>query len=126
MGERALLEVCGAALVRASQLEPAAPAASGAPTANQSQDQQKDDGSNKSVEDEGNYSRPKVNTKSRQQPIANECADQSDQQITDQSEAATLHHPAGQPARNYSNNDDNQKTLIGQVHNIASRRNARG
>jgi hypothetical protein len=66
-----------------------------------------------------------MNTKSRQQPIANERADQTDQQITDQSETTTLHHPAGEPACNNSNYDDDQKTLIGQVHDIASQRNAR-
>jgi hypothetical protein len=102
------------------QLKPAAPAAPAAPpAANQSQDQQKNHGPNKGVQYLRNYSQPKMNTKPRQQPIADERADQTDQQITDQPKSATLHHPAGQPSRNNSNDDDNQKTLIRQVHDVA-------
>jgi hypothetical protein len=47
-------------------------------------------------------------------------ADQTDQQVADQSKAATLHHPAGQPAGNDPDNDDYEKTLIGQVHDVCS------
>jgi hypothetical protein len=63
-----------------------------------------------------------VNPKLRQQPIADECANQTDQQITDQSKSTTLHHPARQPTGNNANNNDNQETLIGQVHDRTSER----
>jgi hypothetical protein len=101
-------------------MEASAPAAPAAPAAaHQSQDQQKDHGSNEGIQNKGDNSRPEVNTKSRQQPIADECADQPDQQITDQSKAATLHYPACQPTGYNADNDDNEETLIGEVHDVA-------
>jgi hypothetical protein len=84
-----------------------APAASTAPTtAYQSQDQQKHNGSNEGVYDQSNDTYPEVNTKSRQKPVTYERTDQTDEQITDQSETAALHDPACQPTRNNPDHDD--------------------
>jgi len=63
-----------------------------------------------------------VKPKSRQQPITDECADQTDEQVTDQSKTTTLHHPACQPTGYNADNDDNDETLIGQVHDVAFQR----
>jgi hypothetical protein len=60
---------------------PSAPAASVA-AANQPEQQQKDNGPDKGVYDQSNNPDPEVNTKSRQEPIANKGADQTDYQIT--------------------------------------------
>src|SRR6266852_6979098 len=103
-----------------------APVASVAPTAaNEPQNQQKDDGPNKGVQYESDNSHPEVNTKSRQQPITDECPNQADDQIADQSKTATFHHPACQPSGNNSDNNDDQETLIRQVHDLASQQDDR-
>src|SRR5215469_16092066 len=36
------------------------------------------------------------------------------------SEPTAFHHSAGQPTRDYSDNDDDQQTLIGQMHGVCS------
>jgi hypothetical protein len=59
---------------------------------------------------------PEMNTKLRQQPVANERTDQTDEQVTDEPEAAALHHPASQPTGDNSDHDDDEETLIGQMH----------
>jgi hypothetical protein len=97
-----------------------APAASTAePTAHQSQNQQKHDGSNEGVDDESHDTYPEVDTKLRQKPVTYERADQTDEQVTDQSEATALHHPASQPTSNNSDHEDYEQPLIGQVHDGA-------
>jgi hypothetical protein len=93
---------------------PAAPAA-----ADQSQDQQKHNGSNEGIDDQSHDTRPKVNPKLRQQPITDEGTDQTDEQIADQSKTATLHHPACQITGNDSDENDDEQTLIGQMHDVA-------
>ena len=52
----------------------------------------------------------------RHQPIADKRADQANYQIADQSETATLHQPAGEPSRDNADDQDDKKTLIGQMH----------
>jgi hypothetical protein len=94
-----------------------APAASTTkPTAYQSQDQQKHDGSYEGVDDQSNDPGPEVNTKARQQPVTYERSDQTNEQITNQSKAATLHHSACQPTGDNSDHDNDEQTLIGEVH----------
>src|ERR1700733_407442 len=107
---------------------PPAPAASvvTAAAANQPEQQQKDNGPDKGVDDQSDDPNTEVNTKLRQQPIADEGADQTDQQIADQSEPATLHHPARQISCDNSDNDDHEKALIGQVHDFVSREGTPG
>jgi hypothetical protein len=126
LGADDLLERRVPPLVGLSLLPAPAPAAPVAPTAvNQPQDHQKDNSPNEGVQDQRNNSHPEVNPKSRQQPITDKCADQTNQQITDQSKSTTLHHPTCQPSGNNTNNNDNQETLIGQVHDRTSEREDR-
>src|ERR1700758_3926715 len=61
-----------------------------------------------------------MNIKSRQQPVTDKCANQTHQQITDQSKTSALYHPACEPSGNNANNNDNQETLTGQMHDLAS------
>jgi hypothetical protein len=85
-------------------------------TANQSKDEQKYDRSYKSVYNQGNDPHTKVNTKLRQQPIADKRADQADYQIADEPKPATLHNFTCQPPSNNTDNDYDQQTLTGKVH----------
>src|SRR3984957_17859988 len=104
-----------APLSRLLQHSPPAPAASvvTAAAANQTEQQQKDNSADKGVDDQRHNAAPEVNTKLRQQPVADKGADQADQQIADQSEPATLHHPAGQISGNDSDEDNDEKALVG-------------
>jgi len=94
-----------------TNLKPAASAAE--PTTDQSQNQQKHNSSNESIDDQSNDAYAEVNTKLRQEPVTYECTDEADEQIADQSEAAALHHPARQIAGYDADNDDYEQTLIG-------------
>jgi hypothetical protein len=47
----------------------------------------------------------------RQQPVANERADYSDDEIADQSESGPAHDLAGQPAGEKTDHQDDQKTF---------------
>jgi hypothetical protein len=89
------------------------PATTSVATANQAKQQEKYNGSDKGIDDQGDNPDPEVNTQPRQQPIANEGADQTDQQVSNESKAATLHHPARQIAGNDSDNDDDEEALVG-------------
>jgi hypothetical protein len=97
------------------------PAPAAPTTAYQSQDQEKHNGSDEGVDDQSNHTCPEVNAKLRQQPVAYERTDETDQQVTDQSKTTALHYPACQIAGNNSDDDNHEKTLIGQVHDVASR-----
>jgi hypothetical protein len=94
---------------------PPAPAASvvTAATTNQPEQQQKHDGPDKGVDDERDNAYSEVNAKLRQQPIADKGTDQADQQIANQSEPTALHDPACQVSGDNSNEDDNEKALVG-------------
>jgi hypothetical protein len=84
--------------------------------ANQSKDEQKYDRSYKSVYYQGNEPHTKVNTKLRQQPIADERADEADHQIADKPKPTTLHDSTRQPPSNNTDNYNHQQTLIKKVH----------
>src|ERR1700739_2389066 len=61
-----------------------------------------------------------MNIKSRQQPVTDKCGNQTHQQNTDQSKTSALYHPASEPSGNNANDNDNQETLTGQMHDLAS------
>ena len=63
------------------------PSASKARSADQSKDQQESDRADERIHDQGHNADPEMNTKARQEPIANECADKADDQIGDQPKA---------------------------------------
>src|SRR5579862_344852 len=82
-----------------SALPPPAPARPVTPTAtaDQAKQKQKHDRADESVD--------------------NERADQADDQIADEAKPTASHHAAGEPAGDNSDDDDDQKALIGKVHN---------
>jgi hypothetical protein len=61
-----------------------------------------------------------MNTNAGQQPVANECADNTYNEIADESESGTPHDLSGQPAGNKTNHQYDQKTFVGNVHVTAS------
>src|ERR1700730_15980133 len=87
-------------------LPTAAPSWSDPPAGHQPQNQQKNHRPNEGVHDQRDDASAKVNAESRQQPVAYKCAEQAHDQIADKTKTATLHHSAGQPARDYSHNYD--------------------
>ena len=56
-----------------------------------------------------------------QQPVANECADNTYNEIADESESGTPHDLSGQPARNKTNHQYDQKTFVGNMHVLPPR-----
>src|SRR5215475_1011559 len=105
---------------------PASPASSiTKATTEQAQDEQEDHRAYESIHDCGDDSRAKMNAEPRQQPIADKRSDETNKQITYQPEAAALHDAAGEPASNDSNQNDNEQTLIRQVHDLSPRRAVR-
>src|SRR5579863_7047835 len=70
---------------------PAPTAAEAAATAQQPHHKQKQDGANGGVDDRRNNSGPEMDAELRQQPVANERADYSDDEIADQSESGPAH-----------------------------------
>src|ERR1700741_4864080 len=94
-------------LSAASQFKSSSAAGSPAATAaNELDDREKDDGADRCVDDRGRYSGAQVNIQSRQQPIADKRADDSDDDVTDYAEARTSHDQGGQPA-GYQTDDEN-------------------
>jgi hypothetical protein len=75
--------------------------------------QEKHDGPYEGVEDESNDAAAKMDAEPWQQPVAYKCADQADNQVSDQAETAALHDSAGEPSCDKPHDENDQKTLIG-------------
>jgi hypothetical protein len=86
------------------------------PAIDQAENQQQHHGANERIQDRRDHSHAKMNAETRQQPIADKCADKAYQQISDQSEPSAFHNAAGEPPRNNSDEKNNQQALIGQMH----------
>jgi hypothetical protein len=61
-----------------------------------------------------------VNIQTRQQPIADERADHSDDQIPDETKAAASYNLTRQPAGDDANHDYDKETLVRQAHGARS------
>jgi len=61
-----------------------------------------------------------METDSRQQQIADECADNAYYEIADESESGAAHDLSGQPAGNKTDHQYDQKTFICNMHGGAS------
>src|SRR5215813_5603270 len=105
---------------RSQRLPASSPATSTeSSTANQAKQQQKNDGAYEGIQNERDDTGAEMNADARQQPVTDESADQTDDQIANQSEAAALHNPTGQPAGNDADDQNDQETLIGQIHGLS-------
>ena len=69
----------------------------------------------------GDNSDTEMDADSRQQPVANECADNTYKEIADDSETGPAHDFAGQPAGNKTDHQYDQKTFIRHVHDRTSK-----
>ena len=70
------------------------------------------DCSNCGVDDEGNGTDAKMDTQARQQPVTDECADNTDNQVANKPEAATSHDLARQPAGNDADHQYDDEAFI--------------
>ena len=61
-----------------------------------------------------------MDANSRQQPVANERANNPYYEIADKSEACASHDLAGQPACDKANHQNDQETLIWNMHDVSS------
>jgi hypothetical protein len=84
--------------------------------AHQPKQQKKHHRANEGVDDQGNDPGAKMDANPRQQPVADKCADQANNQVTDQSKAAAFHDSAGEPSGDNADDQYDEKTLIGQIH----------
>src|ERR1700730_18260189 len=91
------------------KLPTAAPAAA---TPKQPDDQKQHDGTDSGVDDRADNPHAKVDTDARQQPIADERADNADDQVTDQSEAGPLDNLTGQPPGDETDKNDDKQTFV--------------
>ena len=59
---------------------------------------------------------PRRDAELRQQPVADEGADNADDEIADEAEAGPAHDFAGEPAGDEADQQDDQKTFVRQMH----------
>jgi hypothetical protein len=98
-------------------LPPSASAPASAPAASKATSQkpnhkQKQDGADGSVDDRGDNTGTEVDADLRQQPVANECADNAYYEIADESESRAPYDLSGQPTSNKTDKQYDQKTFI--------------
>ena len=79
------------------------------PKANQEEKQHRTNGG---VYNRGDNAGTQMDTDSRQQQIADECADNAYYEIADESKSGAAHDLSGQPAGNKTDHQDDQKTFI--------------
>jgi hypothetical protein len=95
----------------------ALPPSASAPAASKAASQkpnhkQKQDGANGSVDDRGDDAGTEMDADLRQQPVANERADNAYYEIADESESGPPYDLSGQPASNETDEQYDQKTFI--------------
>jgi hypothetical protein len=87
-----------------------------ATAADERQDKQKQNGADRGIDDGGNDSGSKSNTELRQQPAADECAKNPENEIPDQAKSSSAHDLTGEPPGDDANHEDDEKTFTGHVH----------
>jgi hypothetical protein len=60
--------------------------------------------------------------KSRQEPIADESADDANHKVADKPKAAASHDLARKPSGHDADDEDRKNTVIGKSHGVSSRR----
>jgi hypothetical protein len=73
-------------------------------------------GTHGGVDDQSHCSDAKMDVQSRQQPITNEGADNSDDQVADEPEAPAPHNLTSQPPCNNADDDYDEETLVRKMH----------
>jgi hypothetical protein len=90
-------------------------------TPNEPKDKQQNDCAYQRAHDQFDDSTAKVNAQLRQQPIADERANETHHQIANEAKPTSAHDPAGEVPGDYTDDDDNKQALIRQVHAIPPR-----
>src|SRR5437868_13641724 len=107
---------CGRSKPLPSPAPPAAPPSSPTAAAEQSHHQEQQDRAQSCVDDGADHSRTQMETELRQDPVANECTDNPDEQIADDSEPGPSDDFASQPAGNDADEQYDQQALVRHVH----------
>jgi hypothetical protein len=81
----------------------------------QSQNDQQDNGPNKGVDDRGNEAAADCNADLREQPTCDQAADDTNDNVADQSVAAALDHHTGKPTGNGADDQPNDECLCVHV-----------
>jgi hypothetical protein len=97
-------------------LPTAPPSPSAASAANEPDYQQQDDRPNGGIDNRHDNARAEADPELRKQPTPDQGANNSDQEITDNSEPGALHDLASKPTRDDSDEQYHQKTFARQVH----------
>jgi hypothetical protein len=90
-------------------------------TTNEAHDEQEKYGPDGGVEDCSDQSGSEMDAEFGQQPASNKGTQDSDDKITDESEAGPLHDLAGEPAGDEANKQDDQQAFTRHVHLVTSR-----
>src|ERR1700676_4488942 len=91
-------------------------AAPSAATVHQPDDQQQYDCANGGVDNRCDHSSTKMDSKPRQQPVAKEGADNSDDDVADHPKTRTPDELTGKPPRNQPDEQYDEETFIRRVH----------
>ena len=83
-------------------------------SAEEPQDQQQHDGADRGRDDQVYNVGTQMNVEFRQQPIADEGADDAYAKIGDEAKASAAHDLAREPARKNANEDNDEETFTGQ------------
>jgi hypothetical protein len=89
--------------------------------ANEAHDEQEQNGANGGVDDCTDQSGSKMDPELGQQPASEKGTQDSNDKVTDESEASPLHDLAGEPAGNEANKQDDQQAFARHVHLVTSR-----
>jgi hypothetical protein len=89
--------------------------------ANEAHDKQEQNGADGGVDDCTDQSGSKMDPELRQQPASEKGTQDSNDEVTDESEASPLHDLAGEPAGNEANKQDDQQAFARHVHLMTSR-----
>src|SRR5262249_20589729 len=87
-----------------------------AATAEQAHHQQQYQRTDQRIDDQRDDAAAEMDMQSRQQPVADECANQSHQQVADETKAGALHDLAGQPAGNNADDEYDEQAFIREMH----------
>lgn len=74
------------------------------------------DRANGGVDDEGDGADAEMNIQLRKQPVTDECADDTDDQVSDKPEPTAPHDLTSQPAGNDADQNNDDETFIGKMH----------
>src|SRR3974390_1242083 len=62
---------------------------------------------------------PGVNAEPRQQPFADERADDADDDVADDAESVAAHNLTGEPSGDETNKQNDEKTFVGKMHAVS-------